>query len=123
MATSGTVGKTVIDVTTLVEHSFRRCGKMASTISGELQQSARENLFFVLTDLANRGLSLFCVKKTVLNVVADRTIFDLPVGAWAAPWLADTSRLLVGSKWNGSVTVTAIVVVSALARLATRRWL
>lgn len=80
MATSGTVGKTVIDTSTILEHAFRRCGKLASTISGELQQSARENLFFVLTDLANRGLSLFCVKKTVINIVANSTLFQLPVG-------------------------------------------
>jgi hypothetical protein len=80
MATSGTVGQTRVDVTNLIEHSFRRCGKLASTISGELQQSARENLFFLLSDLANRGLSLFCVKKTVLNVVANSTVYSLPTG-------------------------------------------
>ena len=71
MATSQTVGRTSVSVTSLVEHAFRRCGKLASTISGELQMSAKENLFFLLTDLANRGLSLFCQKKTVLQTIAD----------------------------------------------------
>lgn len=80
MATSGTVGRTQVNTTDLIEHAFRRCGKLASTVSGELQQSARENLFFLLTDLANRGLSLFCQKKTVLQTVSDNVIYPLPVG-------------------------------------------
>ena len=80
MATSGTVGQTTVSATDMVEHAFRRCGKLATTISGELQQSARMNLFFLLTDLANRGLSLFCVQKTVLNVVPDHVIYQLPIG-------------------------------------------
>ena len=80
MAISGTVGQTTIDVTTVIEHAFRRCGKLASTVSGELQMSARENLFLLLTDLANRGLSLWCVQKTVLGVIPNQSTFALPVG-------------------------------------------
>ncbi len=80
MATSGTVGQTQIDVTNLIEHAFRRCGKLASTISSELQLSARENLFFLLSDLANRGLSLWCVQKSVLAVTPNQIQFTLPTG-------------------------------------------
>ena len=80
MTTSGTVGQTRIDVTTFVEKAFRRCGKLSSTISAELQLSARENLFFLLSDLANRGLSLWCVQKYVLGVDAYQSSLPLPVG-------------------------------------------
>lgn len=80
MATSGTTGQTTIDVTTVVEHAFRRCGKLASTISGELLQSARENLFFLLSDLANRGLSLFCVQQAVIPLAAAQNPYLLPLG-------------------------------------------
>lgn len=80
MATSGTVGKTSIGVIDIIEHAFRRCGKLASTISSELQLSAKENLFFLLSDLANRGLSLWCVQKYVLGVNAYQASFPLPVG-------------------------------------------
>ncbi len=80
MATSGTVGQTVIDVTNVIEHAYRRCGKLASTISSELQLSARENLFFLLSDLANRGLSLWCVQKQVLGVTANQVQFPLQAG-------------------------------------------
>jgi len=80
MATSGTIGQTVTDVTTIIEHAYRRCGKLASTISGELQLSAKNNLFFLLSDLANRGLSLWCVRKHVLGTLANHAVYDLPVG-------------------------------------------
>ena len=80
MATSGTVGQTSVNVTTLIEHAYRRCGKLASTISSELQLSARENLFFLLSDLSNRGLSLWCVDKQVLGVQANQIQFALKAG-------------------------------------------
>lgn len=80
MATSGTIGQTPINVTTLIEHAYRRCGKLASTISSELQLSARENLYFLLSDLANRGLSLWCVQKEVLGVKPNQVIFPLSPG-------------------------------------------
>jgi hypothetical protein len=80
MATSGTVGQTPINVTTLIEHAYRRCGKLASTISSELQLSARENLYFLLSDLANRGLSLWCLQKQVMGVQANQIQFPLQIG-------------------------------------------
>jgi len=80
MATSGTVGQTSIDVTNIVEHAYRRCGKLASTISSELQLSARENLYFLLSDLANRGLSLWCVEKQILGMQANNITYPLRQG-------------------------------------------
>lgn len=80
MTTSGTVGLFSVSVTSVIEHAFRRCGKLASTISSELQLSARENLFFLLSDLANRGLSLWCTQKYVTGVVAYQPSITLPVG-------------------------------------------
>lgn len=80
MATSGTVGQTAVNATTIIEHAYRRCGKLASTISSELQLSARENLYFLLSDLANRGLSLWCLQKQVLGVTANQVQFPLQVG-------------------------------------------
>jgi hypothetical protein len=80
MATSGTVGSTVIDVSTFIEKAYRRCGKLASTISSELQLSARENLFILLSDLANRGLSLWCVEKQVMGITPNQIQFPLRQG-------------------------------------------
>lgn len=78
--TSGTVGATVIDVTTLIEHAFRRCGKVVSTVSGEQQLSAKESLFFLLTALANDGISLWCVQQAVIPLYIGQIQYDLPPG-------------------------------------------
>lgn len=80
MATSGTVGQTVVSVTDLIEHAVRRCGVLPSTMSGEQQLAARMNLYFLLTDLANRGLSLFCVEKLVFGMLTSQKVYDMPVG-------------------------------------------
>ena len=79
--TSGTVGLTTVDVTTLIEHAFRRCGKMPSTISSEQQLAAKESLFFLLTDLVNDGINLWCVQKAILPLIAGKSNYVLPPGA------------------------------------------
>lgn len=80
MATSGTVGATVIDATTIIEHAARRCGVSASTLSAEQQLSAKENLYFLLSDLANRGISLWCVQRNILGLALNKASYDLPIG-------------------------------------------
>ena len=120
--TSGTVGTTQIDVSNLIEHSFRRCGKLASTISAELQLSAKENLFFLLSDLANRGRSLWCVQKTVLGVTANQIVYNMPVGTvdvYSAMYRTKTDvagTVISGVGWQGldlgSTNLQAIATIS-----------
>lgn len=107
MATSGTVGQTQIDVTNIIEHAYRRCGKLASTISSELQLSARENLFFLLSDLANRGLSLWCVEKQILCMAPSQLVFPLRYGTvdvMSALYRTKTDlagSTITGTGWQG----------------------
>jgi hypothetical protein len=78
--TSGTVGQTTISVTDMIEHATRRCGVLPSTLSGEQQLAARQSLFMLCADLANRGLSLWCVGKQVLGMNANQSVINMPVG-------------------------------------------
>lgn len=71
MSTSGTVAQTHIDVATLIDTAFRRAGKLPSTVSGELLEAARNALYYLISDLANRGINLFCIRKNILNVRAN----------------------------------------------------
>lgn len=80
MATSGQVGVVTYDISTLLEHSFRRCGVFATSISAEQQISAKENLYFLLSDLANRGISTWCQQKVVLGIALNQTNYNLPLG-------------------------------------------
>jgi hypothetical protein len=78
--TSGTVGQTVLDVIEIIEHAVRRCGVSASIITSEQMKSARHNLFLILSNLATRGLSLWCVQRFTFGIQAGRMEYALPVG-------------------------------------------
>ena len=117
--TSGTTGTVTTDVSTVVEHAFRRCGKLASTISAELQNSAKENLYYILSDLANRGRSLWCVQKTVLGVTAGQIVYNLPTGTvdvYNTLYRTKTDltgTAITGAGWQGlSITSAAVSTVS-----------
>ena len=81
MAYSGTVGQTVISVQTLIDHGARRCGKLAEELAVEQVQSARESLFFFLSNLANLGINYWAINKLVIGLNADQYIYSLPEGA------------------------------------------
>jgi len=81
MAYSGTVGQTVISVQTLIDHGARRCGKLAEELTVEQVQSAKESLFFFLSNLANLGINYWAINKTVIGLNANQYIYSLPVGA------------------------------------------
>jgi hypothetical protein len=80
MAYSGTVGNTVINVQTLIEHGARRCGKLAEELTDEQVISAKESLFFLLINLSNIGINYWAIDKTVIGLNVDQYIYDMPVG-------------------------------------------
>jgi len=80
MAYSGTVGQTVINVQTLIDHGARRCGKLAEELTSEQVLSSRQSLYFLLSDLGNRGIQFWTMTKKVLGLTPDKYIYDLPDG-------------------------------------------
>jgi len=81
MAYSGTVGQTVLNVQTLIDHGARRCVKLAEELTSEQQLSARESLYFLLSNLANRGIQYWAINKEVIGLTSDKYIYTLPDGA------------------------------------------
>jgi hypothetical protein len=80
MAYSGTVGTTVINVQTLIDHGARRCGKLAEELTSEQLLSARQSLFFLLSHLANIGINYWAISKKVFGLNADQYIYSMPLG-------------------------------------------
>lgn len=80
MAYSNTVGQTTVSVQTLIDHGARRAGKLAEELTIEQVQSARESLFYLLSNLINQGIQYFAIKKHVFGVKADQFEYALPVG-------------------------------------------
>jgi hypothetical protein len=80
MAYSGTYGNTVITVQSLIDHGARRCGKLAEELTSEQVLSARESLYFLLSNLINIGIQYWAIDKKVYGFTPDRYIYDLPNG-------------------------------------------
>lgn len=80
MAYSGTIGDTVINVQTLIDHGARRCGKLAEELTSEQLLSARQSLYFALSSLANKGINYWAINKKVFGLSADKYIYAMPKG-------------------------------------------
>lgn len=80
MSTSGTVGQTVITVQNLIDSGARRAGKLAEELTVEQLQASTQSLYYLLSNLVNRGIQYWCIQKVVLGLVPDKYIYTLPVG-------------------------------------------
>jgi len=81
MAYSNTVGQTTISVQQLIDHGARRAGKFAEELTIEQVQSAKESLFYLLSNLINQGIQYFAIKKQVIGMNANQAQYVLPVGS------------------------------------------
>lgn len=80
MAYSGTVGQTVVTVQNLIDNGARRCGKLAEELTSEQVLSAKQSLFFLLSNLINQGIQYFAIKKQVYGLQPNKYEYLLPVG-------------------------------------------
>ncbi len=114
MATSGTVGQTVIDNATLIEHAVRRCGLPAGAQTAENSIVARNCLFILAAHLASRGLNLWCVTREILGLEAGRTGYTLLPGTISVMNVLYTAPTLL----TGTDTTTATALARELAEAA-----
>lgn len=80
MAYSGTVGQTVVSVQKFIDQGARMAGKLAEELTVEQVQSAKQSLFFILSNLINQGINYWCIDKKVFGLKADQSDYLLPVG-------------------------------------------
>lgn len=80
MAVSGTVSQTVFNTRKVIDHAFRRCRIPPQGVGAELLQVAEENLYLILSGLANRGLQLWCIDRLVLPLYTNMAQVPVPVG-------------------------------------------
>jgi hypothetical protein len=80
MAYSGTVGTTVVNVQTFIDHAARRSGKLAEELTSEQVASARTLLLFLLSNLINQGIQYWAIEKKVYGLNVDQYEYLLPVG-------------------------------------------
>lgn len=83
MATSGTIGKTKLNTSRLVDKALRRCGINPVQQTPEIVEQALEDLFMLIMSLSNRGLNLWCVEKYLFPLTAFQARYPLPAGTQA----------------------------------------
>lgn len=75
-----TIGQTSIQLSTVVEHALRRAGIPPEAQTPEIVTTAKNNLFFILTNFANRGMTYWCVDEEFLTLSEGATRNSLPDG-------------------------------------------
>jgi len=78
MSTSGTVSTTVVTVQNLIDSGARRAGKLAEELTSEQIFAAKQSLYYLLSNLVNRGIQYWCIQKNVIGMVADQYEYLLP---------------------------------------------
>ena len=68
MAFSGTVSQTIFNTRRVIDNAVRRCKIPAAQISSEQIDIANDQLYLLLSDLANQSLPLWCVQKTIYPI-------------------------------------------------------
>lgn len=80
MTTSGTVGLTQYPVNKIIEQACRRCGVPTASVNAEMLEVGRDNLFLMFSAWANRGISLWEIRTTEIELTAGVKTYELPVG-------------------------------------------
>ena len=80
MAVSGTVSTTKFTTRQVIDHAYRRCRLGAQQITSEMIDIANDQLYLLLSNLANRGVQLWCIERTVLPLYEGQGAVPLPLG-------------------------------------------
>lgn len=80
MAFSGTVATTRVNVGKLMADAAMLCGKQPSELTAERVDIAKRQLFYFIAALKNLGINLWCIEQSVIGTVANKEVYDLPLG-------------------------------------------
>ena len=80
MTTSGTVSQTVFNTNNILDQAFRRCKVPPETVTSEMQQTALDSLYLLISSLCNRGIQLWTIEKIILPFYLGNGYVTTPVG-------------------------------------------
>lgn len=108
MAYSGTISQTVFDTRRVIENAARRCKMPPQTLTAEHADVANGQLYLLLSDLANRGIPLWCIEKQVYPLYDGVAALTLDVGT--VDVLNSNLRSLQGVTGAETTTATEYLV-------------
>ena len=80
MTTSGSVSTTVFNTNNILDQAFRRCKVPPETVTSEMQQTALDSLYLLISSLCNRGIQLWTVEKIIMPFYLGNAYIELPIG-------------------------------------------
>ena len=80
MTTSGTVSTTVFNTNNILDMSFRRCKIAPEIVTSEMQQTALDSLYLMISSLCNQGIQLWTVEKIIMPFYLGNGYIELPSG-------------------------------------------
>lgn len=80
MAYSGTVSGTTFDTRKLIEAAYRRAKILSQQITAEYVEIANNELYLLLSDLANQGIQLWCIERQIYPIYDGQAEITLDLG-------------------------------------------
>lgn len=80
MTTSGTVSTTVFNTNNILDMAFRRCKIAPEIVTSEMQQTALDSLYLMVSSLCNQGIQLWTVEKIIMPFYLGNGYIELPAG-------------------------------------------
>jgi len=80
VAVSGEVSQTIFNTRKVIDHAFRKCKVFPEAVGAEQLEVAQDNLYLLLSSLANRGLQLWCIDKLILPLYVNQAAVPVPYG-------------------------------------------
>lgn len=75
-----TIGQTTIQLSKIIDHAVRRIGLPAEAQTPEIINTAKDNLFLLLTSLVNKGINYWCLDEQFVTLVENQVKYTLPDG-------------------------------------------
>ena len=105
MAFSETISTTNFTTRKVVENAVRRCRLPAEQLTPEIVDIANDQLYLLLSDLANQGAPLWCIDKVIMPLYPG--VMDVTLDTKVVDILNSTFRYL--QEVTGTDTVTSTI--------------
>lgn len=118
MATSGTLAQTTYPVNKIVEQAYRKCGLASPSITSEMAEIARDNLYLLTREWSNRGLNLWVRDKILVPTVQGQPTYVLPAGTIdVMEAILRTPSALTGTTTSTASSITLTLTSGAPAQM------
>ena len=117
MAFSNTVSQTVFNTRKVLESATRRCRLPAEALTSEMVDIANNQLYLLLSDLANQGAPLWCIEKQIYPLY--NGVMDITMDSGTVDILNSNLRWLQAVTGTDTDTATAHTVEFASTSFVT----